>query len=220
MVGGREVAQRQGSVDVARSLGGSGHAISPARLRSLCPPGQLSLEVTVTPHPVLGGPGEAEHGVAESAIRDVQSAVLRASGLAEFRSDVCGQRFVAEGASVGVPVRNGLGEDPRGGRLGRRLVGGDPGGEIRLVGVRREPHVWAAAAGAEGDPEVEDRRSHADQHLPALRVEGTKLAAGVDENIHPRALDAEQPRLGVVDRRRGDGRQQALAQERIDALHH
>jgi hypothetical protein len=48
------------------------------------------------------------------------------------------------------------------------------------------------------DPQVEHGRPHADQHLPAGRIDNLQLAAPVDVHIHGFVMDLEAPRLAVV----------------------
>ena len=76
---------------------------------------------------------------------------------------------------------------------------------------------WQPTVQGHGKPQVEQCGADAEQHRPPVTVEDPQLAVGVDPHVNGAVVDEEVPRLGVVDRRRGDrgaqpGRNQSVVQ--------
>jgi hypothetical protein len=106
---------------------------------------------------------------------------------------------------------------PRGGRHLGRGRHPYPGGKIR-IGTGTEFDEGFEPVRPQGDAQVEHGRPDTDEHLPAHRVQRAQLPAAVDQHVDPVPARPEQPRLGVVHRRRRDGRPDAFTQHRaIDA---
>jgi len=68
------------------------------------------------------------------------------------------------------------------------------------------------AVRADGQPQVQQGRADADEHLAAIRVQRVELAMPVDQHADHVAVRPEQPGLGVVYRRCGGRRSQAFTQ--------
>ena len=89
----------------------------------------------------------------------------------------------------------------------------DSSREVDIRWVRRELHLRMPAPSPQRDAKVEDGGADTDIHLAAVRIDRAQLTAPVHEYIDAAVIDAEQPRLRVVHRRRSDSVRDAVTLE-------
>jgi hypothetical protein len=205
-----EITLRQPSWLCRRRLGdqgGRGNAVRRRVLRAPRPPPDLGTltGIQVGPAGGVGEPGQPVGGQSladERQRRAFDQRVVLQPGEQPGR-----QRLRQERPAMGVPVRHGREHPPL--KLVQRDdpstpgARGDPhpGQQPQLRRIRQQIHHGQVPEGPDGQPQPEQRRAAADQHLPADRVV-TRLARGIGPQLDHLRVDTEPPWLAVMDRRR------------------
>ena len=188
--------------------GGRGHAVCRGVLLAPRPPPYPGALTGIQVGPLGGGgePGQPDGGQAVADER--QRGAFGQRVVLESRQQPDRQRLRQERPAMGVPARHGREHPPL------HLVQPDeagapgdphPGQQPELRRIRQQADDGHVPEGPDGQPQPEQRRAAADQHLAADRVVA-RLARGIGPQLDRVLADPEPPRLAVMDRRRPRGR--------------
>ncbi len=202
-----EVALRQPSwlfLGRPADQGGRGNAVRRGVLRASRPPAYLGAldGIQVGPAGRGGEPGQPVSGQALADERQRRAFDQRV--VLQPREQPGRQLGRHEGPAVGVPVRHSREHPPL--QLVQRDNAGalgdpHPGQQPQLRGIRQQLDHGQVPEGPDRQPQPEQRRAAADQHLPAERVVA-RPALGIGPQLDRLGVDPEPPRLAVMDRRR------------------